>query len=149
MCLILGEFDSYGMPPQHTGLELSPVPCILRHPDGQCAGRRFSGWLYNTDVTATVLDILGAEPKEGMDGESVWPAVCDSAEAFREHLVCAYGPHISAWEEEWLYLVNADTQSQALYNLEDDPSRSTDVSGRYPSVLRSLARRMAEAGGPG
>lgn len=145
---ILGEFDTYGMPAQHTGLALSAVPCVLRHPEAKAAGRRFGGWLYNTDVTATVLDLLGVEPKPRVDGESVWPAVCDGVDGFREHLVCAYAQMVSVWEGDWLYLVDTAADEAALYNLAEDPARSTDVSGRYPSVRDDLARKMASVAEP-
>jgi arylsulfatase A-like enzyme len=146
---ILGEFGVYGMPPQCTGLALTPVPCFLRHPGGENRDQRFSGWVYNIDITATVLDLLEVDPKPGNVGRSVWSAVSSSADRFREHLVCGHAPSVvSAWEEDWLYLVDTEPNAAALYNLADDPSRQTDVSDRYPSVRDDLARKLAAVAEP-
>ena len=141
---IIGEFGHYGMPAQDTGPALCPVPCFIRHPTRENAGKRFGGWLYNIDLTATVLSLLDVEPKPDVEGRSVWPAVCDGADAFRDGLVTAYGQFVAVWQEDWLYLLDVDTQDAALYNLAEDIHRKTDVAERYPSVRDALARRLAD-----
>ena len=143
---INGEFGHYGMPPQDTGLELNAVPCLIRHPQGENAGTRFDGWLYNTDVTATMLDLLGVEGKERTDGENVWPAILGGNE-FREHLVTGHGEMVACWEGDWLYLLNTKENRAALYNLADDPYRQTDVADQYASTrddMRAKLRAVAE-----
>jgi len=136
---IIGEFGHYGMPAQDTSLALNPVPCMLRHPEGENAGRRFGGWLYNVDLTATVLSLLAVEPKADVEGENVWPAVTDGADAFRDHLVTAYKNFVSVWQEDWLYLLDTEADTVALYNLADDPARTQDVAARYADVRDDLA----------
>ena len=139
---ILGEFGHYGMPAEDLGPALAPVPCLIRHPAGENAGARFGGWLYNTDVTGTVLGLLGVGPKPRTDGRDVWPAVSSGAAAFRDHLVTAYAHLTAVWEGDWLYLHNAKTSTAALYNLAEDVHRQTDVSGRHPDVHARLEGRM-------
>jgi len=141
---IIGEFGRYGMPPDCTGPALSPVPCMIRHPAGENAGRRFRGWLYNIDLTATVLARLDVEPKADLEGEDVWPAVRDGAEEFRPHLVTAYGHWIAAWKDDWLYLLDSAGGRGALYNLAEDIHRRRDVAERHPDIRDELARRLAE-----
>ena len=138
---ILGEFGHYGMPPQDTGPALSPVPCFIRHPGGQNAGKRFDGWLYNTDVVVTMLNMMGAEPKPQTDGRDVWPAVCNSNE-FRDHLVTGHCEMAAAWQEDWLYLLNTTKGSAALYNLAENVQRKHDVSEKYPQVRDDLKRKI-------
>ncbi len=138
---ILGEWNHYGMPPQDTGLELNRVPCIIRHPTGQGAGTRFGDWVYNVDVTATVLHLLGAGDKPMMDGRDFWPALGTDGE-FRREAVVGHGQMISCWHEDWLYLINTQENQAALYNLADEPSRETDLADRYPSVRDDLRRRV-------
>lgn len=144
---IIGEFNQYGMPPEDTGLELNAVPCILRHPGGDLAGRRWGSWLYNTDVTATVLSLLDAEPKPLTDGESFWPAAAGDAE-FRDHAVVGHLQMVSCWQDDWLLLADTTRNTTALYHLGDDPFRRNDVGDRYPDVRDALTRRIeAVAGG--
>lgn len=141
---ILGEWGHYGMPPQDTGLELNAVPCIVRHPTGENAGRRFDSWLYNTDLTATMLSLMGVEPKPETDGLNFWPATAGNA-AFRDHAVVGHAEMISCWQDDWLYLLNTEVKSAALYNLADDPFRQEDVSRRYPDVRDALQRKVEAA----
>ena len=141
---ILGEFGHYGMPPQDTGPALSPVPCFIRHPQAQNSGKRFDGWLYNTDVVVTMLNMMGVEPKPRTDGQDVWPAVCNSNE-FRDHLVTGHCEMVAAWREDWLYLHNAASNSGALYNLADDVYRKHDVADKYPAVRDDLKRMLNAA----
>ncbi len=141
---IIGEFDCYGMSPHCTGPALSPVPCFIVHPDGQNAGRRFGGWLYNIDLTATVLALLDVEPKQDVEGTDVWPAVSDGAGTFRPHLVTAHRNWVAAWQDDWLYLLDAERGGAALYNLADDIHRQHDVADRYASTRDALARTVTE-----
>ncbi|HIE53375.1 MAG TPA: hypothetical protein EYP85_16605 [Armatimonadetes bacterium] len=144
---IIGEFGHYGMPPQDTGPALSAVPCIIRHPRGENAGRRFRGWLYNIDLTATVLALMGVEPKPEVEGQNVWPAVTDGADEFRNYLVTAHAQMVAVWEEDWLYLLNSDENKAALYNLAEDIHRRNDLSARYPGVREDLAKKLATLAG--
>jgi len=114
---IIGEWNCYGMPPSCTGLELNAVPCILRHPSAENAGTRFGSWLYNTDLTGTMLELMGVDPKPRTDGENFWPAVSGNAE-FRDHAVVGHGEFISCWQDDWLYLVNTKENTAALYDLD-------------------------------
>ncbi len=141
---ILGEFGHYGMPQYDTGNALNPVPCFIRHPKGENAGKRFDGWLLNTDVAVTMLDLMGVPPKPMADGESVWPAVCGGNE-FRDHLVTGHVDMIACWQEDWLYLLNTAKNEAALYNLAEDVYRQNDVSDKYPSVRDELKKKL-EAG---
>lgn len=138
---IVGEWGYYGMPQSCTGLELNAVPCVLRHPGGENAGTRFASWLYNTDVTVTMLSLLGLPDKPGMDGEDFWPAIGAGAE-FRDHAVVGHGEFVSAWEDDWLYLVDTQRGDVALYHLGEDPFRQEDVSERYPADRHRLRERV-------
>mgnify|MGYP006295949347 CR=1 FL=1 len=138
---IIGEFTHYGMPPQDTGLQLNQVPCLIRHPGREYAGAVCDHWLYNTDVTATVLDLLDVPPKPDVDGRSVWPAIEDCT-PFRDHLVTAHGPMIAVWQDHWLYLINTEQETRALYDLEHDPFRRDDLSDSHPDLCRELAHHI-------
>jgi arylsulfatase A-like enzyme len=138
---IVGEFSHYGMPQQDTGLALNAVPCFIRHPGGENAGKRFGGWLYNTDMAVTMLSLLGVPEKPRMDGMNVWPAVASGDES-RDHLVTGHCEMVAAWQDDWLYLVDTKQNTSALYNLAEDPHRLTDVAGRYASVRDDLRARL-------
>jgi len=140
---IIGEFDCYGMPAECTGPALNPVPCFVRHPAGENAGKRFGGWLYNIDLAATVLDLLDAAPKADVEGESVWPAV-SNADTFRDHLVTAYKDIVAAWRDDWLCILNKTREELTLYDLGEDPHRTSDLSRRYPDLCSELAAKIGE-----
>ena len=141
---IIGEFGNYGMPAQDIGPALSPVPCFIRHPKGENAGKRFGGWLYNIDLTATVLSLMGVAPKPDVEGKDVWPAVSAGETAFRDRLITAYGGMVAVWRDDWLYLVNTAAKTASLYNLAEDIHRKTNVADRYPNVRDDLAEKLSD-----
>jgi len=140
---IIGEFGHYGMPAQDLGPVLARVPCFVRHPGGENAGKRVKGWLYNTDLVATMLSLLDVPPKPGADGDDIWPALSADVDTLRDHLVTAYGSMVAAWQDDWLYLANAENGRGALYNLAEDIHRKHDVAERYPDVRNELAMKIA------
>ena len=144
---IVGEFDHYGMPSVDISPVLARVPCFIRNPEDPHAGQRFAGQLYNTDVVATTLALLGVEPKPGVEGEDVWPAVVDGYDAFRDVLVTGYREMVCAWRGDWLYLVNTREDRATLFNVAEDVHRQNDMADRYPDVRNELARAMAAVTG--
>ena len=139
---IIGEFGSYGMPPHCTGPALNSVPCLIAHPEGQNAGRRFGGWLYNIDVTATMLTQLGGAGKSDVEGEDVWPAVSAGDQSFRPHLVTAHSKWHAVWEDDWLYLVDSETGRAALYDLASDIQRKHDIAARHQDLCGDFAAKL-------
>ncbi|NOZ21614.1 MAG: sulfatase-like hydrolase/transferase [Planctomycetes bacterium] len=142
---ILGEFGHYGMPPQDTGNALNPVPCIIRDPKGQNAGKRFDGWLYNIDVVATMFSLMEVEKKPDVQGLDLWPAVTSDDESFRDHLVTGHGQMVAVWKGDWLYLLNSATNEAALYNIVEDIHRKNNVADQYPSERDDLAKKIEGA----
>jgi len=145
---IIGEFGHYGMPPQDTGPALSPVPCIVRHPSGENAGKRFSGWLYNIDIVATMFSLMGVEGKPDLQGLDCWPAVTGDGDGVRDHLVTAHAQMVAAWKGDWLYLLNTESNSAALYNLVEDIHRKNDLADKYPSECDEMAKLIEAAANP-
>ena len=81
----LGERDAHGEPVfghRHLYDSHLLVPLIGAWPDGRAGGSRISSQVRLIDVTPTVLDSVGLEIPEGLDGVSLLPLVEDpSAEA--------------------------------------------------------------------
>jgi len=140
---IVGEFGHYGMPAEDLGPALADVPCMVRHPSGLHEGERFQGLLYNIDLTATVLGLLGVDPIPGMQGQDVWPALEQESQTFRQHLLTAYGRMVAVWDEEWLLLSNEKTGERRLYNILEDPGRGKDLFDQYSHLAEALALREA------
>jgi arylsulfatase A-like enzyme len=140
----LGEFGAYGMPQSSTGPCLSSVPCLVRHPGGEHAGMACDGWLYNTDLACTMLSLLDVEPKPRTDGREIWSALSGTGDGFREFAVVGHVELVSCWQGDWLYLLNTNSKSAALYNLAEDIHREHDVADKYPSVRADLKRKLEQ-----
>jgi arylsulfatase A-like enzyme len=138
---ILGEFGHYGMPPQDTSPMLNDVPCLLRHPGGELAGSVYDGWLYNTDIVATMLGLMGENDKPATDGVDAWSAMASGA-SIRDIAVTGHGPMIAAWRDDWLYLRNTDQDTAALYHLAEDAYRQRDVSSLHRDVAAELQQAI-------
>ena len=52
---------------------------MIRHPSGEGAGVVCDKLIYNHDVIATLLSLIGDEMSGTVDGLDVWPAIDPSA----------------------------------------------------------------------
>jgi len=146
---IIGEFGHYGMPAQDMSPMLAFVPCFIRHPGGENAGRRFRGQLYNVDLVATVLDLLGIEPEPDeppLDGRSVWNAVSADDNRFREVLVTGYGDVTAAWTDDRMLVLGTPRTGgePGLYDIRNDPFCTRNLAADEPGTRDALLDAIQE-----
>ena len=126
--LLEGE---HGMVDKRTAHEASiRVPMLIRYPAWtQDTGPiRVPQQVLTTDLAPTILDAAGAEPMEGIHGQSIQPLVA------REP---------SAWRTEWLYHYNYEKQFPYTPNVRAVRGDRFKYI-RYPHGDGSPDRHMAE-----
>ncbi len=116
------------------------VPLILRLPRVE-APVRVASWVQNLDVAPTLLDYLGidAEPYD-FEGESLRPVIESGAAA--GPAFSAMGSMRSVTDDRYKLVLDFATESYALYDLEEDPGESRDLSGDEREVYYRLLRRL-------
>lgn len=121
------------------------VPAAIRHPDYPGA-RRCHQPVELTDLTATILDVAGADPQEALSLDwpafhnrvpcrSLLPVLAGSGRPIRDY---AFSECFGKWQmiqtERWKYvrMLEYDDPEQvpeALYDLEQDPHELHNVIG--------------------
>lgn len=132
------------------------VPMVMHWPDGVAAeqqGTKRNQFVYISDVTPTVYDLLGIEPPEVYRGVQQLPvagssfaSVLESASAAAtntEQLFEMFGSRAMVsgdWKAVCKHQPGADFETEVweLYNLADDPSECNDLATDQPDRLTDL-----------
>ena len=127
------------------------VPLVMRLPGG-IAGRRVSQRVGLVDVLPTVLDLLGIEPPEGIQGRSLASYLTEAEEPpgdrQRELYAETLSPRLARNWGELRALVVDDHKYvhgplRELFDLEKDPAELENLVDRPGSPAGELERRLA------
>jgi len=121
---------------------------MVRHPESQGAGTVYDGLLYNHDLTATLLALIGHEPKQPLDGINIWPKVLAGDARAREYVTIGWGPLVTVITDDWWYNASIWGEGELLYDLRNDPDLQRSLAKDKPALcteLRGLA--VQDAGG--
>jgi arylsulfatase A-like enzyme len=141
----LGELNIYGdhqTADQHT----CRIPLVVRVPRSNESPRIEKGLLYNVDLAATVIELLGGEVPPSWDGRSAGGSLVPR----RDHLVLSQG----AWScqravrfDRWLMIKSYHDGYHAfpdvmLFDVESDPHEQRDVAPQHPQVVRDAMAKL-------
>ena len=104
------------------------------------------------DLMPTFRELTGVASAEGLDGVSLLP-LWEGRPGQREHDYLYFefqelGGRQAVREGPWKLVhldIRTDSPRYELYNLDDDPGETRDLSADYPDVLARLQALMAEA----
>ncbi len=120
------------------------LPLLIRHPEGEAAGRRVEGFVQHQDIMPTVLNLMGLDVPERVLGRDIWPQTRGERTP-PEYVVTAFGNHASVRTRKWNYIQpwkegHRKTPGRyELYDLENDPQELTNVLADNKPVARELA----------
>lgn len=135
-----GELNIYG--DHHTADYITPrVPMIIRWP-GLPDGREDAALHYQTDIAATMLDLLGISIPPTWDGESFASAFGEGRECGRDYLVlshCAWSCQRSVRRGPWITIRTyhdglKDFPEVMLFNVEEDPHETRNLADGRPEI---------------
>ncbi len=138
-------------------------PLIIRYPDNISApGKVRNQYMHISDITPTILDIMGVDKPMSIKGVAQKPFSGISAKytfedenAKSRRLVQYYevmgnrGIYKDGWKAVTNHTFSAGYESDVweLYNVEQDFTECNDVAAKYPDKLRELQDQfMIEAG---
>lgn len=142
---------------KHTFFDESlKIPLVMCWPEGLPRGGRRGQVVNLTDLTATILDALGAPPLPNADGRSFLDVVRDPRAPWIDETFAEYCTEATpAWtggiavrqrmvRQGRYKLVHYDGYRPQLFDLADDPLESRDRAGegRYGSVVQALTARV-------
>ncbi|MFW9872800.1 MAG: sulfatase [Candidatus Thorarchaeota archaeon] len=121
------------------------VPLIIRPPGG-VKGWECKGLTDHLDIAATLIDIAGAEPLKGSDGNSLVSKVLkgpknSTAQKGKEVIFSEVYGFSMVCDERYKMAVTPDTKKTVeLYDLKKDPNELTNLVGdpNFKSVIQEL-----------
>jgi len=120
------------------------LPLVVRMPGGKGGGTVRDDFAQHQDIFPTVCRIMGVEPADELelDGRDLF----DSSAAAPGKVISAWGPNVSIRDKHWNLLMDSTLESDAkkLYDLEQDPTESTDVSQEHPNTVSELVGFMED-----
>ncbi|NOR27956.1 MAG: sulfatase-like hydrolase/transferase [Lutibacter sp.] len=132
------------------------VPMITKWPgkikEGSSTNHISAFW----DFMPTVAEIIGVDKPKNIDGISYLPSLLNKdTQEKHEYLYWEYnykGGRIAVRKDNWKAvkynaLKNVNRKIE-LYNLESDPSETTNIANEFPEVVAELAQIMREARTP-
>ena len=127
--------------------EVSHIPLLIWHPEIE------GGWhtpaLANAvDISATILDVAGAEPADTVEGLSLLPAMKKDADTLRDFAVTHTGiaggwpsrggPHAQVTDGEWSMLIDLKALPKKLFHLAEDPKQDVNKWDDCPDQATRL-----------
>ena len=127
------------------------VPLMIRHPQGQGAGTICDDLTYLIDIPATIYDLTGATPHDGLDGRSLTGHFDESAPAARPYLTCRYANFVWYRDEDYWVFCGLDGEQRHIFDLRTDPDCQHDIADQTDAARAAFAlaweRILADAGG--
>jgi len=121
------------------------VPCFIRWPAGGIGGGRdVSQLAAHLDLLATLADLCGIDPPEGvkLDGTSLAPLLKGKTDDWPERTLIVESQRIEHPEKWRKSAVMTDrwrlVNGKELYDMPADPGQKNNVAAEHPEVVRRL-----------
>ena len=126
------------------------LPLLVRLPDGQGAGGSCDKLVYDTDVVATIYDLVRLQPPQRIDGMSLLPLLTKRGHwTPREYITCRYGDNLCYIDEDHWILTNIDRQQREIFDLRSDPGCRYNLEDEAETGIftKAWTRLLEDAGG--
>ncbi|MEM3956619.1 MAG: sulfatase [Thermoproteota archaeon] len=137
----LGQHGLY----DHRGLHesVTRIPLIIWGPDVLPHGRVIEGYVQQTDMTPTILSILGADSKNlpKFDGEDLLPII-NGRKITRNEIYIEDHEFRAIIEGKWKYIRNYFERTEELYNLEEDPMEVVNLAAEEKDRVKVMREKL-------
>ncbi len=148
LALTPGDRNYMGKQGHPISRSIADLVMMVRHPEGQGAGQVRDTLLYNLDLTATLMGLLGIEPKQKKDGIDFWPAVKEPERSFHDHITIGWSTNVSVINDKWWYNASIFGEEPKLYDLENDFELITNLAKDEPGICEEMrCKAVSDAGG--
>lgn len=138
------------------------MPFIVRWPGKAPAGKRENSVVTAVDLLPTLSELIGNDISDDprFSGESRLSVLLGTPSDKKKAIFWEYGrnktsfyyppretdksPNCAIREGKWKLLINADGTDMQLYDIENDPEESNEVSDANPDVAQALKKRLSD-----
>ena len=129
--------------------EVADLVLFIRDPKGRNAGHRVDDFVYDMDVTPTILSFLGLDIPQEMEGVNLIPVMDDQKHTNRDHLTVAYRNNVVVKTRTFWYIGRLDRSEEMLFDIQNDPELTRDLAGEKQNVCEKMHRlALEDAKGP-
>ena len=108
--------------------ELLDAVLMMKTPESSHHGKRIKEVVHEYDIAPTLLNLLGIESPESMDGKNFWPMVTGEEEKIYEYAAGGYNAYAYIRDHKYHYFRSLkDPTQRFLFNLEKDPGMMENV----------------------
>jgi arylsulfatase A-like enzyme len=145
-----GEHGITGKPAYALWPEITDIPFMIRHPEGEGAGETSDFFASTHDVAPTILGFLGVEPRSPMDGQDLSVLFDGGEPEERPYFTLGYNDRVWARDEDYVMFCRNDGSNVLLYDLNADPQMNSNIAGDNQDVIDRMWNDyvLEEAGGP-
>jgi predicted dehydrogenase/arylsulfatase A-like enzyme len=126
------------------------VPFVLSWPGRLPEGRRVPGFVQNTDLAPTILDLAGIPDRHGMEGVSLLPALFglrdgNYDEVYYSEATWQLKRAVRTGRWKLIQALAPDPHGgpmRELYDLESDPQEQRNVVEEHPEVAEELGEKL-------
>jgi len=128
-------------------VQVTRVPLMICDPRKNYGGKKIGGFVQQTDIVPSLLELLDLKPPSRVTGESVVPLVAGARTGgLRDSVVTGWGTHAAVRTPEWnlvtTWMGPYRPGADQLYDVRQDPEELTNVAARHPSVVAELRRKL-------
>jgi len=130
--------------------ELIRLPLTIRLPDQMFAGKRVEGFIYDHDLTVTLLELLGIEKPDYMEGTDAMPLVTGEKEGLHDYIICGYNDFVCVRDKRWHYIqadrrrVGYSPALDRLYDVNSDPDMEVNIIDENRLVVKRMEERIVK-----
>lgn len=135
---LLGDHGLFAKTAPYEGA--ARVPLVVAGP-GVSAGAQCESLVELADLCATICELVGASPPDGMNARSFATQLDDPAAPHRDAAVLAATP-FDAIVSDRHKLIRSDGGFVELYDLEADPGETTNLAEREHELVERLRARL-------
>lgn len=124
------------------------VPFIVRWPEKITGGRTSDALICQTDVLATIAEIVDVEllANAGEDSQSFLRILLDESHRHKRVPVIHHGAsgRFAIRDGDWKLVMPEKRLQRELYNLNDDPGETADVIELHPMIAERLEAEITK-----
>ena len=147
----LTEHDIYW---DHCGLYEATVhvPMIIRWPDNIPEGIRINSLAQHVDLMPTILEAVGLEKPNNLDGKSLWPLIQGQKEHNHTEIYlseCAWQAARGIRTQQYKYIETYDSgpftrPPKELYDILDDPNEEKNLAEILPEQVEKFEKMLSD-----
>ena len=144
-----GEFSKNGHGPRNYSHQIN---WTVRMPGKQHAGTHVEPFVLSHDIPATILDLVGVEPPDPIEGRSAWPLVKGVADDLHgDTIISSWSERACVRDREWAFIIDtvAPDAEPELFHTAQDPDESKNVASDHKDIVRDRRQQLEDfLGGP-